>query len=164
MQGVYQHKSQQGFQKGHKRLNSGRTLFKKGVLHTEEWKKKRRENSIGDKNHFYGKHHDKKAIEKMSLARKGKMCGENHPGWLGGKSFEPYGLEFNDDLKEVIRNRDRRKCSICGKTELEEGKRLQVHHIDYDKKNNNPDNLITLCSSCHCKTNFKRDNWLNYFK
>ncbi|TXH47080.1 MAG: HNH endonuclease, partial [Desulfurellales bacterium] len=41
-----------------------------------------------------------------------------------------------------------------------EGKRkLQVHHIDYDKKNSHPDNLIALCHSCHMKTNFNRSYW-----
>jgi len=84
--------------------------------------------------------------------------------WQGGKSFEPYGLEFNFDLKEVIRNRDRRKCQICEKTELENKVRLSVHHIDYDKKNNDPKNLIALCCKCHAETNFNRNNWIKYFK
>jgi hypothetical protein len=84
--------------------------------------------------------------------------------WRGGISFEPYGLEFNEDLKEVIRNRDRRKCTICCKTELENNKRLCVHHINYNKKDNNPKNLISLCNKCHSKTNSNRKYWINYFK
>ena len=71
--------------------------------------------------------------------------------WQGGKSFEPYGIEFNNDLKEVIRNRDRRKCQICGKTELENKEQLTVHHIDCGKQNNDPKNLISLCRKCHIK-------------
>ena len=98
--------------------------------------------------------------KKMSEARKGKR---NHC-WQGGISFEPYGLEFNEDLKETIRNRDRRKCQICEKTELENGKKLSIHHIDYCKKNNNPNNLITLCRNCHQKTNFNREYWKEYFQ
>jgi 5-methylcytosine-specific restriction endonuclease McrA len=39
-----------------------------------------------------------------------------------------------------------------------------VHHIDYDKKNSNPKNLITLCVSCNFKVNFERSYWENYFK
>ena len=107
---------------------------------------------------------------KLSLAKKGKnnpMFGRKgalHPNWLGGISFEPYGLEFNEDLKEVIRNRDRRKCQICGKTELENCKKLDCHHIDYNKKNNNPNNLIALCFTCHPKTNHNRDVWIKFFK
>lgn len=26
---------------------------------------------------------------------------------------------------------------------------LEVHHIDEDRTNNEPDNLMTLCSNCH---------------
>ena len=89
---------------------------------------------------------------------------EKHYNWQDGKSFEPYGLEFNEDLREVIRNRDRRKCQICEKTELENKTQLSVHHIDYNKKNNNPNNLISLCVNCHTKTNFGRENWINYFR
>lgn len=107
-----------------------------------------------------GHEHSETTKEKMSKSKKG----ERHWNWQNGKSFEPYGLEFNDDLKEVIRNRDRRKCQICKKTELEEKRQLSIHHIDYDKKNNDPKNLITLCTKCHIKTNYKRDYWINYFK
>ena len=38
------------------------------------------------------------------------------------------------------------------------------NHIDYNKKNCNSDNLITLCHNCHSKTNHNRNNWINYFK
>ncbi len=89
--------------------------------------------------------------------------GDKHWNWQGGKSFEPYGLEFNEDLKEVIRNRDRRKCFICERTELENKEKLTIHHIDYDKGNNNPKNLISLCRKCHTKTNFNRKSWIRYF-
>lgn len=47
---------------------------------------------------------------------------------------------------------------ICGSNE-----NLVVHHIDYDKKNNNHNNLITLCSICHGKTNGNRKYWIKYF-
>lgn len=89
--------------------------------------------------------------------------GSKHWNWQEGKSFEPYGLEFNEDLKEVIRNRDRRKCFICGKIELENKEKLIVHHIDYCKQNNDPKNLISLCRKCHTKTNFNKKSWIKYF-
>lgn len=43
-------------------------------------------------------------------------------------------------------------------------KKHDVHHIDYNKFNCNPENLITLCKSCHVKTNHNRNYWINYFK
>jgi len=118
------------------------------------------------------------SLQKMSIAKKGKPCefiktkfkkgnipwdkgierteikGKNNPSWKGGKSFEPYGLEFNKYRKKEIRNRDNFICQMCDKKE--ENRKHSVHHIDYDKKNNSNDNLITLCLPCHSKTNENR--------
>jgi len=85
--------------------------------------------------------------------------GENHPNWKGGISFESYGPEFNNSLKDYVRGRDDYICAICGKPTGVEGYCIPVHHIDYDKKNNDPMNLISLCESCHAKTNFNRRFW-----
>ena len=38
------------------------------------------------------------------------------------------------------------KCDICGST-----KSLDIHHKDHNWKNNNLDNLMCLCRSCHMK-------------
>jgi len=110
-----------------------------------------------------GKHPTEKTREKMSEARK-KRIGEKSPAWRGGISFEPYGSEFNRELKSRIRARDNNQCQIpeCGI--YENGKCHAVHHIDYDKKNNEDWNLITLCHSCHNKTNGNREHWQKYFK
>jgi len=84
--------------------------------------------------------------------------------WQGGKSFEPYGIEFNKQLKLQIRQRDNFTCQECGFTEKKLGYKLRIHHIDYNKKNNKPKNLISLCKSCHSKTGFNREDWTDYFK
>ncbi len=130
------------FKKGHK-INLGRKT--KGWKWSEE-----------SKNNFS----KLKKENPTNVFKKGK----ENPNWAGGKSFEPYGLEFNEDLKEVIRNRDRRKCFMCKIIELECGELLSVHHIDYNKKNNDPQNLISLCRKCHFRTNKNRKHWINYFK
>jgi len=88
----------------------------------------------------------------------------NPPNWRGGKSFEEYGKEFDSSLKEQVRFRDKYKCRICGCSQLENRKHLDVHHIDYNKKNNILNNLISLCIFCHRKTNGNREYWTNYFK
>lgn len=141
----------------------GRIGYWSGKKRSEETRKKVSESQkgkrIGEKNPFYGKKHTEETRKKISEAIKG----EKSYFWQGGKSFEPYGLEFNNDLKEVIRNRDRRKCQLCNITELDYGELLSIHHMDYDKKNNNPNNLITLCRRCHAKTNIKRGYWITYF-
>jgi len=86
-----------------------------------------------------------------------RQSGPNSWFWRGGKSFEPYGIEFNNALKFRIRERDGHACVLC----REPAK--CVHHIDYDKRNNLPENLITLCWKCHSKTNFNRSYWQSYF-
>lgn len=95
-----------------------------------------------------------------------RLRGKDHHNWNNGSSFEPYGLDFNDDLKKFIRNRDQFICQneTCGTPEKECFKNLIPHHIDYNKKNNSSINLIALCQSCHSKTNFDRKYWRNYFE
>ena len=79
---------------------------------------------------------------------------------MGGKSFEPYSLDWTNTLKKEIRQRDNYTCQLCG-CRQEDTTHL-VHHIDYNKKNCNPDNLITLCRSCHTtydgKVKYLRNN------
>lgn len=84
--------------------------------------------------------------------------------WQGGKSFEPYGLEFNKALKRAIRERDEFTCQLCGA--LENGQAHSCHHIDYNKRNNDPLNLIALCNrgGCHTKTNLNRSFYTNLFQ
>lgn len=86
---------------------------------------------------------------------------EGNPNWRGGSSFEPYSTDFNSELKLRIRERDKFTCQECG--ELENGKSLHVHHIDYDKLNCEEINLITLCEICHTKTNYNRNYWQSHF-
>lgn len=50
------------------------------------------------------------------------------------------------------RARKHRTCEQCATT-LD----LHVHHEDRDHTNNDPANLITLCSSCHLKLHWRED-------
>lgn len=36
---------------------------------------------------------------------------------------------------------------------------IDLHHIDYDKNNLDPDNFLPLCNSCHMRTNGHREYW-----
>ena len=89
--------------------------------------------------------------------------GKNHGSWLGGISKLPYAFEFTFKLKEKIRNRDGYKCQKCGIKEENHYRKLDIHHIDYNKKNCKRHNLITLCQSCHSKAGVNRDYWFAYF-
>ena len=106
-----------------------------------------------------GKLHTEETKRKISLSE----SGEKHYNWQGGKSFEPYSLGWNKTFKEQIRFRDGYKCQVCGCSEVENGEKLSVHHKDYDKKNIVIDNLISLCRSCHIKTNSNRESWIRFF-
>lgn len=85
--------------------------------------------------------------------------GKNNPNWQGGISFEPYSSDWTESLKHSIKVRDNFSCQIC----LYKQNKIShnIHHINYNKKDNNPQNLITLCNKCHSKTNFKREIWQN---
>jgi hypothetical protein len=90
--------------------------------------------------------------------------GENNPNWRGGLSKLPYTQDWTEDLKDSIRKRDNYFCQICNKSQEETGRKLDVHHIDYDKENCDPNNLISLCHSCHTKTTSgNRERWKVYF-
>jgi len=89
--------------------------------------------------------------------------GKNHPCYILGLDRK-YPLEFDSHLKEQIRFRDHYKCQVCGCPQIENRRALDVHHKDYDKKNCDWDNLISLCQSCHVRTNSNRKYWKTYFK
>jgi hypothetical protein len=96
---------------------------------------------------------------------KGKI-GEKSHMWKGGVSFEPYSYEFSKQLKDRVRVRDNFRCQLCYLPELECRKPNShcIHHIDYNKKNCNLENLMLLCHKCHSYTNFNRVFWTRWFK
>ena len=90
--------------------------------------------------------------------------GEKNPAWNGGKSREPYKHDFNERLKEEIRMRDNYACQYpqCGL--IQNGRKFAIHHIDFNKKNTDKINLITLCFKHNSQVNFNREYWQNYFQ
>lgn len=104
------------------------------------------------------------SIKCMIIWRSQIMRGVDHPQWKGGTSFEPYPLNFTEAFKELIRHRDGYKCQKCGCPEIENSKKLSVHHIDYNKENCHPSNLISLCNICNAKVNFNRVKWRRIFR
>lgn len=147
---------------------------KKGLFHhSEEHKRELSKAWTGDKNP--AKRQDVRAKiskartgikfsdetkERISKSHKGLQTGDKHPNWIGGISFEPYCQKFNEQLKEMVRERDDRTCQLCNVKE--NGVKLSVHHIHYDKPNCEPD-LISLCRSCHAKTSFNRNYYEGLF-
>ena len=87
-----------------------------------------------------------KIIQKRVL----KMTGDKSHFWKGGISFEKYPYEFKQ-IKKLIRKRDNYTCQICRLEQNKFKRKLDVHHIDGNKKNNTFENLISLCLPCHMK-------------
>ena len=83
------------------------------------------------------------------------LTGSNNPNWRGGLATQPYcPLWQNKEFKQYIRDRDDNTCQnpYCYGTDT----RLTIHHIDYDKFNCIPNNLVTVCSSCNSRANTDR--------
>lgn len=52
-------------------------------------------------------------------------------------------------LADQIRDRDDWRCQICWRQYVRGSGYLHVHHIDQDRSNSHPHNLISLCAKCH---------------
>ena len=102
----------------------------------------------------------KEVKEKISKSN----SGQNNGSWNGGSSFLEYPQDFTSKLTESIRLRDKHTCRECGKHQSELQRKLHVHHVDYNKKNCGTSNLISLCNSCHMRTNFNRKEWKNKYE
>lgn len=75
------------------------------------------------------------------------------------KKIGGYPYEFDLKVKRKIRRREGFACVICGKRLRYRG--LSVHHINYIKEDLSEDNLIAMCQSCHQKTNYHRQYWID---
>jgi endogenous inhibitor of DNA gyrase (YacG/DUF329 family) len=109
------------------------------------------------KNHFC----DRKCVGEWNSKNR---IGENASNYINGNSILNYPREFNDKLKEFIRKRDSYNCMECSAPQRELFTKLDIHHIDYNKFNNDGVNLISLCHNCHMKTNGSRKYWQNRYE
>lgn len=96
-----------------------------------------------------GKHCSRKC---MGLAKRGESYNEDS---------RSYGSDWPQIREEII-ERDSEQCQECGKRREECDRDLHVHHIkpwvkfgdtvdERNQKAHYPENLITLCASCHRK-------------
>lgn len=147
---------------------SPKTEFKKGI---KPWCYEKEHHKIkGDLNPAKRSEVRKKISEKLIGNKNGvgersedfkeRYRGSNHPNWMGGISFLPYCSRFNKSLKESVRIRDNHTCQLC--STLQNGHKLSIHHIHYDKQNCYPD-LIALCIKCNSKVNFHREHYEKLF-
>jgi hypothetical protein len=159
------------------------TKIKISIAHTgksmpEEMKKKMSVINAGSGNPMFGHKHSPETIEKLRKASSGKspgketrekmsICrlGEKSHFWKGGIAREGYGIDFRNYLKRKIRERDNYICQNPGCHLPENGRLHDCHHIDYNKKNNDPNNLITLCVCHHSQTSAGDHRyWTDYYQ
>ena len=138
-----------------KKMIESLRIARTGWKHSEETKRKMSLAHKGKKKPWAGKY--KRSIENKRIQSEAHKR-EKSSFWRGGISFEPYSVDWTKTLKRAIRERDNYICQLCNQYGN------VVHHIDYDKRNCFPNNLITLCFNCHSKTNFNRNYWINYFQ
>jgi hypothetical protein len=107
---------------------------------SKETRKKISKSNSGESNGMYGK------------------CGSLAPGWRGGISCEPYCFEWsNKEFKDMIKDRDVNKCLNPDCWRNCNHLPLHIHHIDNNKKNCDPRNLITVCNSCNQRAKKDRE-------
>ena len=142
--------------------------YRLGKKASEEAKQKMSKSCSGENNPMFGRTGEKCPM----YGRTGEQCpaygrtGEKHPMYKGGISFFPYCEKFDNDLKERVRDFFGRCCYVCGKNEIENGQRLSVHHVNYNKMvccNDVKPLFVPLCRSCHAKTSGDCEYWEEFF-
>ncbi len=91
-----------------------------------------------------------------------KILKENHLGslsslYIDGRSYEKYPREFFD-IRNKIAQLDLNSCVLCYIKE-----KLHIHHIDGNTKNNDINNLVTLCIKCHMSFHTTRNEEIKNF-
>jgi len=129
---------------------------------TLEKRQKQQRRYIGAGNPCFGRKRPEKERQRISEATKAKVTpeirlylsvlaqerlgslGNNWKGGVWRLNWYPY--EF-DQAKYLTRERDGHICQFCHSGP--NGREHDVHHIDGDAFNNELENLVTLCRSCH---------------
>jgi len=116
-------------------------------------------NQRGKNNPMFGYIYSKKQLKKRSEI----MKGNKNPAWKGGISFEPYcqvwkDKDYRKDIKEYYNYQCQNPFCLC------DSNNLVLHHIDYDKKNCKPDNIIPVCRSSNAKANMDRWFWQEIYE
>lgn len=94
----------------------------------------------------------KRCLKKLSTLAgekyKFEWVGENweRENWDGKYSFDW------SEISKALREAADFKCENCGRLCIDYfDPRLLVHHIDRNKRNDEPENLIVLCQKCHAR-------------
>lgn len=111
----------------------------------KQWRVKQNGHKVTRQRHFCSK-------SCRSAWRTQRWAGENNPGYIHGQGERSYPLSYKK-IRNAIKERDGYSCQRCGKEEGDVSH--HIHHMDFDKRNTDIDNLITLCPSCHASVTAK---------
>ncbi len=127
---------------------------------TEEMKKNLRQKNLG-------RRLSAEARKKISVRRKGfkhtaetiailkDRCGEKNSRWNPNRDQveSEYNGQFKNRLfRNCILDEQKGRCLVCGeKLVFDPFYRTHLHHIDFNKRNNDRGNLSFCCHSCHGK-------------
>ena len=73
----------------------------------------------------------------VSVRKTAGFCDEKNSNWKGG-----FSLHYAKNI--AIRYFEKNECVVCGYENS-----TDVHHLDKNKRNNNPENLVLLCPNHH---------------
>lgn len=89
--------------------------------------------------------------EKLFPSKANYFCTRSCSNSIGGiAKREKYGLTGYVTIAEKFYHR---RCCVCGTTDV-----LDVHHIDEDRSNFHPSNLIFLCPNDHARLHRNKDS------
>lgn len=144
----------------------------------EETKRKLSVALSGENNAAFGKPRSDETKRKIGAVHKGKTFPELYrtklvEGGVGGFWYgnvryydgPQYCEKWTESLRERVRAYFGNTCLLCGTPQ--NGRKLVVHHVWYNKKtccDDSPRSLVPLCQSCHAETNFNREYWSEYFQ
>jgi hypothetical protein len=84
-------------------------------------------------------HRDEKTVCSVSCSNTHFRSGENNGSWIDGRSH--FG---GTEARRICLEHWPHKCALCPWDKV-----IEVHHIDDDHDNNEPENLIPLCPNHH---------------
>ena len=93
--------------------------------------------------------------------------GKNNGNWKDISEYDSRSKTFILKYRKICFENHKHECVVCG-----ENKILDVHHLDQNKFNNSPENLVPLCPTHHqyWHSRYKQEieekiyNYINEFK
>jgi len=94
-----------------------------------------------------------KGKSKKTDVRIEKTSGNNHYRFNPDKDIQYTENFYDREYRKLLMEQQNGKCLKCG----DSSKILCLHHVDEDKKNDDFENLVFVCRSCHSKIHNNED-------